>query len=570
MQHLPFVEVRDLPPSASFYSAVTQPLGLKFLSADSSSIIYGDTTEPLFRVAVVSHPSFRPARLVVSADSPAVVSAFYAAARRANPGPIPPGDFLQTPDRDVPAETETRARITDLDGNIMEVVHVKPPGYPSHYEGSTVRRTQSTTKEVNRILDWNFDVATSVGAPAPAEAERERERALADDGPFRYMRRTVTMSTVETPHAQPPSQQNGLSTGAMVGTVLGAVAAGAVVGAGLTYAFSRSERNRAPLQDFYAPPPMQRRATYPDPYPDHHPRYVERTVEKIHFPDQYPSSSRKYPPPAYVTRYSQVDGPTASRVNDDADERASHYKGCSRAGSRSRAGSVRRPLMITDAEHRSNVDTQYIDQPKLLTEAEHRSVAGSKHSAVRSKVYSEVADNRSGAPTKVYAEPARSHVSSRHHSRHDDDGDHRSHVSHRSKATSHRDLDKQSYVSARSEKSESTVRPGRSRAPSRHSAATAVKTSRAPTYVSARDEPPPRGMAAVDIDDAGSVAPSDSISCVGGSRHHRPRPHPRDLPFLEGIRERLIIEDVTNVSWDMATYGLHKGNNYDRHFLMGF
>ncbi|KAI3319930.1 hypothetical protein HD806DRAFT_253758 [Xylariaceae sp. AK1471] len=535
MQVLPFVQVRDLAPSASFYSAVVQPLGLRFISANSSSIVFGDTSanpEPIFEVkaipANVDVPAPRPTRIVLSVTSPSAVSAFHAAARRANPAG---NSNILLQEEDGLLGGESRASATDLEENVMEVVYLNPPNYPASYTGSTVRRTQSSNKEVSRILDWNLDVATSVGparsvAGSAAPSRPGMGMVLApEDEPYSIMRRSVTMSTIET---SPPQQTSkGLSTGAMVGTVLGAVAAGAAVGAGITYALIKSDRSRDPRPGFDAPP-LQRRATYPDPYPDHRPRYVEveRTVEKIRYPEQYPPTSNKYPPPAYVTRYSQVGGPAAEEVDD----RASRYTTGSRAQGRSTAGSTRQPLMITNAEHRSNVGSQHTESPRLPVEAEQRSHVGSRYTTAKSQVYSEVADHRSHAgsrhtkaPSKVYSHVSdhRSHVSSR--SKHD--ADLRSHAGSKHSTTRHRDVEVETYVSARSEKSASTVRPvkAQSKAPSHYSSATVKPAgpSRTPSHVSARDMPLPGSQADwEDIDDVGSVAPSDSISCVG-SRHSK-------------------------------------------------
>ncbi|KAI8627553.1 hypothetical protein F5Y19DRAFT_170924 [Xylariaceae sp. FL1651] len=524
MQVLPFVQVRDLPPAASFYSAITQPLGLRFISADSSSIVFGDTStspDPVFQVKAIAANAGalppRPTRLVLSADSPSVVSAFHAAATRANSRGN--SNLLHLQDDSGSPSGESRAIATDLEGNVMEVVYVNPPNYPSSYAGSTVRRTQSTNKEVSRILDWNLDVATSAvvsrsvaGSAAPSRPGMAVVTAPEDEV-YRIVRRSVTMSTIEAPSPQPTSK--GLSTGAMVGTVLGAVAAGAVVGVGLTYALSRSERNRAPRHDFDAPP-FQRRATYPDPFPEHHPRVVEveRTVEKVHHPEQYPPTSTKNPPPAYMTRYSQVGGPAMSRAMEEADDRA-NYTTSSRARDR--------PLMITNTEHRSATGSQYTESPDLLMEAEHRSHAGSRHTTARSKVYSVVADHRSHAgskhtaASKVYSQAPdhRSHVSSR--SKYD--ADYRSHADSKHSTVRPHDAEVETYVSARSEKSSHTVRPAKSRskAPSHYSSATVRPTgpSRTPSHVSARDVPPINNSDWQDVDDAGSVAPSDSISCVG-------------------------------------------------------
>ncbi|KAI1333471.1 hypothetical protein F5Y15DRAFT_353103 [Xylariaceae sp. FL0016] len=549
MQILPFVQVQDLPPSASFYSAVTQPLGLRYLSADSSSIVFGDVSEtphkPVFEIkrsqtaggkGDSDATSAKPSRMVLSAHSPSVVSAFRAAAVRANPdlqisvGEAGP-DFLRAN-----GSGNSCTKITDLEGNIMEVVYVPPPEYPAAHQGSTIRKTQSTNHEASRILDWNLDVASSVGTKSRAgTVAPSRPGTVRGDGgePCTILRRSVTTSTLET---GPRQTSGGLSTGTVIGSVLGAVAAGAAIGGAITYAMVRNDRERAPQQEFDAPS-FQRRSTFPDPYPDHRPRYVEveRTVERIHYPEQYPPSSRKYPPPSYVARYSQVDGPTRSRTMEEVDDHAtqaramSHYTTGSRARRRSEAGSTRRPLMIADTEYRSEAGSKHTSSPKLLMDAEYRSHVGSKHtSASKSKVFSEAAYS--------HVAPSR-HTSASKHSRAPTEASYRSHAT--SKHSS-RPVEVETYVSARSDRSASTVRPApshaASKAGSRYSTATVKMpgVSRAPSHASARHVPLPASRSASkadwdaldveDVDDVGSVAPSDSISCVG-SKHSRRSHH---------------------------------------------
>ncbi|TGJ80245.1 hypothetical protein E0Z10_g8521 [Xylaria hypoxylon] len=507
MRTLPYVQVKDLAPSASFYSAVTQPLGLRFISANASSIVYGNP-DPVFEVKISANPP-KPTRIVLSVSSPSVVSAFHAATRRANP--TGNSNILLKDDDGISGES--RASATDLEGNIMEIVYL--PGYT----GSTVR-TQSTTKQVTRILDWNLDVATStVGAARSVAGSVTPSRpGLAtvvptDDESYRIIRRSFTTSTVESSPPQQQQTSKGLSTGAMVGTMLGAVAVGAL-GAGITYAFIKKDRDRTPRQEFDAPP-FQRRATYPEPYPDHQPRYVEmeRTVEKVRYPEQYPPGSNNYTQPAYTTRRSQAGSPPVEEVIDD---RASRHNSSSRTRDRS-ASSPRKPLMITEVEHKSNVGSQHPEPSRLLTEAEHRSRVESRHTTnAKSQLHAELFKRHNPAPSIAtskapsQAPDARSHVSSR--SRHRDD-DRRSHASSRHRTVRPpRDAEVETYVSARSEKSTSTVRPvktqTRSKAP-----------SRAASYVSAREIPsPPKETDwkdIVDDDDNASVAPSDSISCIG-------------------------------------------------------
>ncbi|KAI0012406.1 hypothetical protein F4779DRAFT_64469 [Xylariaceae sp. FL0662B] len=532
MQVLPFVSVRDLPSSASFYSAITQPLKLRYISANSSSIVYGDTTssppDAVFEVKKVgANQQLRPSRLVLSAHSPSVVSAFRAAALRANPDLVIDGGG------------DSRAVITDPDGNRMEVVHRSPPDNTSSYGGSTVRGTQSTSEEVSRILDWNLGVANSV--PSKSVVPSAAGGALTPLEPQPLMRRSLTTSTLEAPPRDPPRDtQKGLSTGAVIGTVLGAAAVGAAVGGALSYTMMRNDRQRTPHQEYDAQT-SQRRASYPDPHPNHRPRYVEieRTVEKIHYPEENPSrSSKKYPPSSRGARYSQVDGPARSRVMEDIDDRASqrssHYTTGSRARRRSEAGSVRRPLMITDVEHRSNSPSDRSAAPRLLMDAEYKSQAGSKYTGLPKFTADD--DRRSYASSKHTVTPSKHNAApspSRHTaapSRYMTETDYRSRASSRY-TTVPRPAEAETWVSARTDASASTIRPAaprmptvetmpptraQSRAPTRYSTATARRPglSRTTSQYSARHLDLPDSQAGWE-DDIESVAPSDSISCIG-------------------------------------------------------
>ncbi|KAH9883352.1 hypothetical protein F4778DRAFT_775274 [Xylariomycetidae sp. FL2044] len=567
MQSLPFVQVRDLPPSASFYSAVTQPLGLRYISADSSSITFGDTSTtpplPVFEVKKVTGADhlapFKPSRIVFSAPSPSVVSDFCAAAKRASPtslisrglgGSAERGNDPNFPGpHGAPSGGESEsAQITDLEGNIMEVVYVNSPQDPSGYGGSTVRRTQSTTKEVSRILDWNLEVATQAsGSVAGSAAVGGPAAGRGLEGEPFLLRRSVTTSTVE---ASPPQNPDGISASTVVGTVLG-VAVGAAVGGALTYTMMRKDRSHAPHQVYDAPPTFQRRATFPDPYPDHRPKYVEveRTVERIHYPEQFPPSSRKYPPPSFMARYSQVDGPTRSRTLDEVDDRASRHTSrntASRARGRSETGSKRQPLMIADHEYVSAVGSKHSNAPKLLVDAEHPSHGGTSLSRILDPQGLEYRGS-------CAASRASKALSKQYH--HEPAPEHRSHASsHHTSSRHHRPPEAETYVSTRSKRSASTIRPAaplvmaesmplpvRSKAPSQYSSATVKPirgvTSSRHSRVSARNVPlppsttggwedVPLGTGAADaLDDVGSVAPSDSISCVGSKhssrRHHR-------------------------------------------------
>jgi len=170
---LPFVEVAHLPSASSFYAAVCQPLGLRFLSSAPSApgpgVVFGsaDPPQPAFELRAVAPTEQRPlrlSRLVLSAARPQAVNDFYLSALRASPQSpaviihcgspttvVPLTDGHGHPSSTRPSDTA--AKTTDPDGNVMEVVYVPPTAYGSQqYGGSTVRRTQSTHAEVSRIM----------------------------------------------------------------------------------------------------------------------------------------------------------------------------------------------------------------------------------------------------------------------------------------------------------------------------------------------------------------------------------------------------------------------------------
>ncbi|KAI1759267.1 hypothetical protein GGR53DRAFT_165456 [Hypoxylon sp. FL1150] len=513
MQVLPFFQVSDLPPSASFYAAITQPLGLRYISATPSSIVFGDATspipEPVFEVkksvgADTLPP--QPCHIILSAKSPSAVSAFRTAALRANPDLQDcdvNSNYFQ-PSHSLELTGESRARISDFDGNIMEVVHGSRPGYSASQAGSAVHRD---SHEVSRVLDWNLDVDSHsvasrsvAGTATPGSVAPSAVGSRAASGaPYSFLQRSVTTSTVET---LPRENSKGLGTSAIVGTVLG-MAVGAAVGGALTYNMMKNDPQREPQAFQYEqPPPFSRRSTAPDPYPSNQPRYIE-----------YPPG--KYPPSSYTGARSRA----VDELDDRASRHSSHYTTGSKSRGRSEVSSARRPLMITDHEHRSNAGSKHGDSPKLLAEAEHRSTASSRHAA----------DHHS------------SHAGSRSSAKHSPESDLRSYVSSRHASSSRpRDPEVETYVSARSDR---TVRPSParvetappSRAPSqagsRYSSNTVrpvrpAPASRAHSHLSAaRHVPQPESSvgsssSSADWEDVCSVAPSDSISNVGIRRSH--------------------------------------------------
>lgn len=580
---LPFVEVSHLPSSSSFYSAVTQPLDLQYIyaadpastpSGSQPSITYGSATSPpvptfeLRQVRATADRPLKQSRVVFSAGSPGVVRKFQALVRGLNfadgkvlltgnqslfrqaPKTLPSlfGDNAthETDEPRGPAEDwslPVKAAERDPDGNIMEVVYLPPSQYPESYSGSTTRRTNSSTKEISRIMTWNYDVATSDTAPqAPFVAPSRRPGRFPDDDMSPVLRRTVTTTSTTLyepvePLPSPRQNSSGLTTGALVGTLLGVAAASAAIGAGVAYGVMHNERGR---NEFEAPS-LQRRSTYPELPLGARSRYSE-----------YGPADRDQLP-TLLTRYPHSQGPRddGSLYDDGRSRHSSRYKGAGSAASvhtRSQVSSARKPLLLTDAEHRSYVSvgskhshssssartSEMMDDVPVMASA--RSLASSRHTSA------------SRAPSQLGAAAPPTPLSVRRGSTYDDDAD--------------------SFVSTHSRRSVSTVRPLQatvqteltspslapraSKAPSRVSRAT-VKTSatprRADSYVSAREAPhggsraPSRAPSHVssarqlaqpvsgvgsrglvyeeEQDDACSIAPSDSISCVGSRPSER-------------------------------------------------
>jgi hypothetical protein len=490
---IPFLEVSHLASSTSFFSTVLQPLGLYFIQvpvpvlepSPPRTVTFGEKTPsptPVLQLREVATSPPKISHVVFAASSRAVVNQVRACAARAKGTPAP---IIDDFDRlDGPCGQST---ITDLDGNIMEFVS-RHDYSPSAYADSPVRHTQSTTHEARRIVNWNYDVAMS-DAPWPSDSADDRALLPAPRslGQPTTLRRSVTTSTYEYP-IRPDAGGIGAASAA------GFAAAGALVGAGIgalmTYSTLKSDRIRAPLHEFEAPP-VQRRSTYPERLPSERGRSgryieVERTT-RIRYPED-----SEYLPHASGARYVQAGSTARSRAIDDM----YHVDGRSTRASRyeaSRAGTSRT---------RSQAPTERDPMPLLLTEAEHRSQASSRpsHHSHHSH-HSHRSDARSSATVRPPPPPAVQvgHVA---------------------------ELVTRNKPRSRVTETQTTIRipPVSGSHVSRP-----PNASRSHSIISARHVPLPRGSLASssrssaweDIADGDSVAPSDSISCAGRSRRSR-------------------------------------------------
>ncbi|KAL8375788.1 hypothetical protein RB595_007079 [Gaeumannomyces hyphopodioides] len=459
---------------------------------------------------------------------------------------------------------------------------------PVSYNGAPIHKTQSSTNEVNRIMNWNYGVATSAQTPEPHPARSAAPRShyasphshfagstvpVPDQGPY-ILRRSVTTSTVIDPPYPPGSPREGSNGGMTTGMagLLGA-AVGAVGAAAVTYSMLTRERPPPPSQEMDVPA-FQRRSTYPEPFPDHRRgRFVEleRTVEKLEYPQQYPQlESGPGAAPAYMARYSQVPG------HDDARSRAStRYQLVAPPPSLrtpTEVSAARGPqLLLTETEHRSHVGSRYGG------EADARSYAPSRHpmeadarSYAQSRRHVE-ADARSYAPSRYAAEAdTRSRAPSRYAaeaeprnyaplrplheidararfpasipipasviggSTYDAPNDAATYVSTRSHRTAKPMPEAASYQvagGARPPRASSRVAAGTMRDPAEPRTFSRSQMpprghapSNAGTRVSARQVELPKSRSGWDVDDdADSIGPDDSISCVGSKPRSRSR-----------------------------------------------
>ncbi|KAK0714288.1 hypothetical protein B0T21DRAFT_387011 [Apiosordaria backusii] len=522
----------------------------------------------------------RRSRIVVSAPSPDAADEAFEFALRANPD-LRDTSYLRHPAEAYPAASGasahrttthgggTRVVIIDLDYNNMEIVYQPPLEYPPHYSGPTVRRTRSTDEEASRILTWNFDVAGS-SRPAPAGAssaysgppradprrslsyhdydyEEEEDGDYHDDNddddvrrpppPPAALKRSVTTGTSSyEPAASARENSTGLSAGAVVGTLLGV--AGVAAGAALTYNMVRGDRSRASAHEDYNTPPFSRRSAFPDkydPYSDRKARYVDadRSTDKMRYSDEYGSGlDYRRPAPDYVARYSHVDSPRSRDVDGTYDDtRGRHSIPRSRASvrPRSEAANNREPYLLGDSDYRGYVSSK-----------------GSKHPPIVQRGYtydgperdSYVSSRSQRSSNTLRAPPADPYLPSSHPISHSRSGSRVTTTTYKVSGSPRGYTREDSYGSARH------IPFSDSRAPAYMSARDPLPTSgRAPAYLSAREAsypndsqagpyystrpaPLPRSAGGSsraryeedDDDDADSIAPSDSISCVGSRR----------------------------------------------------
>jgi hypothetical protein len=272
----PFIEVSHLPSSASFYAAITQPLGIKYLSAGSdNSLNFGLpqssslSAQTCFNIRGSRSPTC--SQITFSAQSPEDVVNFHKAALRASDSEAT--TIRQTSEHFI-AETH------DLDGNMVEVVYMRAPLRRS--SAPTVITTTSS-QEAKRNLDSQDDAYSAVSksyTPTVISQDKPSE-------PSRFIsRQTITTTT------QPAeSSEGGISGKTIIGTLLGAAA-----GAAVAYAMVRGGEPDPPAV------PTRRSSLE-----------IERTISAA------PRTERGMDGPGYTTYNSKGDS-TAGQEPEQIDE----------------------------------------------------------------------------------------------------------------------------------------------------------------------------------------------------------------------------------------------------------
>ncbi|KAM3427633.1 hypothetical protein MY4824_009311 [Beauveria thailandica] len=218
---LPCVEVSQLASSTSFYAAVLQPLGLRYLLSESIACgpdfaTFGCCRGPVLHLRQIARPTvLRLSTIRISAPTQASIQAFYRQGLEAGPASMFAVD-----------DSVNHSTIFDLDGNRMQAVYTGHVCRPDVTTGQyTLILDPQPDTHVFQVLDWNNCKPEHCGV-----------KNIDDGG-----RTTETLDTQGSREAtdsfQTKTEDNntpivGIST--VLGALMG-VAAGAAAGAAITY-----------------------------------------------------------------------------------------------------------------------------------------------------------------------------------------------------------------------------------------------------------------------------------------------------------------------------------------------
>ncbi|RDL33903.1 uncharacterized protein BP5553_08271 [Venustampulla echinocandica] len=503
-QRTPVIEVSHLPSAASFYAAITQPLGLQFLftspPGSPTCLYFGTVTDigtssprkdVVFSLSQSVAAIPRLSHIDLSAASSKAALEFYKKSQLYNKGSK--HNSLEH-NREDGSETII-ARTADFDGNMIQTAYSSRGG---PRRGPSVIEMPGPEKESRRVLEWQEDVARSISGAAEEQSQVSGSTYRgppAGPGTFRRSdtfpaakvvhRETVTTESYRRHHGDAPERSSsgggGISGKALIGTLLGAAA-----GAAVAYAMVRSE---SPERVSTVPAGGSGRAVsyvegYRAPASSYTHQRRDNVVERIPARSLVSERDTQNIQPRYVAQYTIAAPPQEHLERIDERSYISHQP--SRSG-RSVAQSSR-------ARSRSQEHESRYERPLQILPA---------------------------APTPRSRSPV-SHVSHRSRKSKTSNSGSRSHYE-----SVRENPDAASYHSARSTRTESTIKPSAvtyvsaapSKAGSSHSKTTIKLMPQGGSEISVRPSQVelPRSLVS-GADYAESVAPSDSVSSVGSKR----------------------------------------------------
>ena len=223
----PVIQVNHLPSASSFYATLTQPLSIRYLSATQSfpyTLHFGrpgpSGPEILFSLtqALTPHPPLNT--IALSASNTKQIKEFYSKSRILSP------QCLETGIIDLDGGEGQKAITTDADGNIIEAIYA-PYGV-------------SSEKEARRVLDWQKSVAASVADDTQSGSRRELGSGRrTESAPMRLVKRETVTETWAPLITAAEQVSNGMGNTGITGQTIVGTLLGAAAGAAITYAVTR-------------------------------------------------------------------------------------------------------------------------------------------------------------------------------------------------------------------------------------------------------------------------------------------------------------------------------------------
>lgn len=219
----PCIDVSKLAPSTSFYAALLQSLGLRYLTTESLEAgpdfaVFGTSQGTLLKLRQVAESTtIHPSSIRISAPCLRAVEAFYQSGVTANPAST-----------SIAERVHDKASLFDLDGNKIQAVHTDPNNSSEFITGQfTLILTPVQTTHRPTVLAWS--------KTAPAASCSQGYEA----GPPALSSETIDNTT--------SSSNSNIST--IFGALLG-VAAGAAAGAAITYGVMSTKQDAAASTGF--------------------------------------------------------------------------------------------------------------------------------------------------------------------------------------------------------------------------------------------------------------------------------------------------------------------------------